>query len=87
MEPIAISVLSALSLSLSVALFLTARYYKTKLEHDRSFLLEQIRVAEKKPAPTLEAETLLHDLTRQGSAVVRLEVVDARNLMLRSPRS
>lgn len=34
----------------------------------------------------ITAADLLHDLTR-GPAVVRIEVIDAKNLFLRSPRS
>lgn len=39
----------------------------------------------KEPQLTLSAEDLLHDLTR-GPAVLRVEVIDAKNLLLRSPR-
>lgn len=35
---------------------------------------------------TMSAEDLLHDLTR-GPAVLRVEVIDAKNLFLRSPRT
>ncbi len=38
------------------------------------------------PKPTLTAEQLLHDLTTSGQAVIRVEVIDAKNLFLRSPR-
>ncbi len=34
----------------------------------------------------LTAQDLLHDLTRRGAAVLKVEVIDAANLMLRSPR-
>ncbi len=37
------------------------------------------------PQLTVSAEALLHDLTR-GPAVVRIEVIDAKNLLLRRPR-
>ena len=39
----------------------------------------------KTPVPSLDAEQLRHDLTR-GAAVVKIEVIDAKNLLLRSPR-
>ncbi len=34
----------------------------------------------------LTAQDLLHDLTRRGAAIIKVEVIDAANLMLRSPR-
>ncbi len=34
----------------------------------------------------LTAQDLLHDLTHRGSAILKVEVIDAANLMLRSPR-
>lgn len=37
------------------------------------------------PTPTFGAEELLHDLTR-GPALVRVERVDASNLLIRSPK-
>ncbi len=48
-------------------------------------LKEDAEKAKKEPALTLGAEQLLHDLTR-GPAVVRVEVIDVKNLLLRSPR-
>lgn len=38
------------------------------------------------PKPTLGAEDLLHDLLSQGQAILRVEVIDPTNLILRSPR-
>ncbi len=35
----------------------------------------------------LSAQDLLHDLTRHGAGILRIEVIDPANLMLRSPRS
>jgi len=42
----------------------------------------------KKPPKRLDvtAQDLLHDLTRNGTAVLRVEVIDPANLLLRSPR-
>ncbi len=40
----------------------------------------------REPVLTMAAEDLLHDLTR-GPAVIRVEVIDAKNLFLRSPRT
>lgn len=40
----------------------------------------------KPPQLTLSAEDLLHDLTTRGVAVLRVEVIDPTNLLLRSPR-
>ena len=39
----------------------------------------------REPVLTMAAEDLLHDLTR-GPAVLKVEVIDAKNLFLRSPR-
>ncbi len=44
------------------------------------------RAARKQPALAIEARDLIHDLTKRGSAVLRVEVIDAANLLLRSPR-
>lgn len=49
--------------------------------------VRRIKEARKRPAPTLTAEELLHDLTRRGYAVLKVEVIDADNLFLRSPRA
>lgn len=38
-----------------------------------------------KAQPTLDAEQLLHDLTR-GPSLVRISVIDPSNLMIRSPK-
>lgn len=38
-------------------------------------------------AATLDAQQLIHDLTRNGAAIVKIEVVDPANLLLRSPRT
>ena len=35
----------------------------------------------------LNAQDLLHDLTTRGSTILRIEVIDQTNLLLRSPRS
>ena len=40
----------------------------------------------KAPQPTLTAEQLLHDLLAGGQAILRVEVIDPTNLLLRSPR-
>ncbi len=34
----------------------------------------------------ISAQDLLHDLTRKGSAILKVDVIDAENLLLRSPR-
>jgi hypothetical protein len=42
-----------------------------------------------RPAPKRHdstAKDLLHDLTRRGNAILRVEVIDPENLILRSPR-
>ncbi len=43
----------------------------------------------KKPPPRLDesALDLLHDLTRRGAAILKVEVIDPAGLMIRSPRS
>lgn len=45
-----------------------------------------LRPRKKKQKYDLTAQDLLHDLTRRGQAILRVEVIDAANLMLRSPR-
>ncbi len=50
------------------------------------FLLVKQRKSPRKPQLSLSAEDLLHDLTRSGAAVLRVEVINPANLMLRSPR-
>lgn len=71
METILVVSLVALSLSLAANAMQAKRYRESK----------------KKPVPTTSAEDLLHDLTRRGFAVLRVEVVDPDNLFLRSPRA
>lgn len=51
-----------------------------------AFQLYLAKIKKKKPKPDLSASDLLHDLTRRGQAIVRVEVMDATNLFLRSPR-
>ena len=60
-------------LVLSLAANLVQAYFFAKKQRKRQ------------PVLTMAAEDLLHDLTR-GPAVVRVEVIDAKNLFLRSPR-
>lgn len=50
------------------------------------FLAYIARTLKKKPRPDTTAADLLHDLTRRGQAIIRVEVIDPANLMLRSPR-
>lgn len=38
-----------------------------------------------KPLKSLDATSLLHDLTRNGEAVIRVTVVDPESIFLRSP--
>ena len=45
-----------------------------------------LRRKAKPPQPTLTAEELLHDLLGRGQAILRVEVIDPTNLILRSPR-
>jgi hypothetical protein len=53
-----------------------------------AYLYALLRRSRRKPGPvpTLEAEQLLHDLTANGQAVLRVTVIDPRNLLLRRPR-
>lgn len=51
-----------------------------------AILLRKQKKTPRKPQLSLSAEDLLHDLTRSGSAVVRLEVIDPANLFLRRGR-
>ena len=38
------------------------------------------------PRLDVSASDLLHDLTRRGTSIVKIEVVDVSNLLLRSPK-
>jgi hypothetical protein len=51
-----------------------------------AFQAHQARQLKRKPKLDLTAQDLLHDLTRRGGAMLRVEVIDPANLMLRSPR-
>ena len=66
-----LAVLLALSFAGNLALFLLLRHKKKT----------------KKPTLDQTAGDLLHDLTRRGQAILRVEVIDPANLLLRSPRS
>lgn len=46
------------------------------------------RLRPKKQTPKLDigAQDLLHDLTARGQAILRVEVIDPANFLLRSPR-
>lgn len=46
-----------------------------------------LRINKKKPRLDTSALDLLHDLTRRGGAVLKVEVIDPANLLLRSPKS
>lgn len=50
------------------------------------FQLFMLRNAKKRPKPTLAAEDLLHDLTAHGHAVIKVNVIDPANILLRSPK-
>lgn len=52
-----------------------------------AFQVYVARANKKKPRLDVSAQDLLHDLTRRGGAVLRVEVIDPTNLMLRSPRT
>jgi hypothetical protein len=56
------------------------------LESERLATAKALAEAKKAPAPTLEAQQLLHDLTA-GGAIVRLECLNPADLLLRSPKS
>jgi len=45
-------------------------------------LVLKLRAARKKPQPTTEASQLLHDLTANGGALVRLTVMDPEGLLM-----
>ena len=70
MEPISGFLAVAFALSLALNSF---QYYLAKS-------------LKKKPRPDTTAADLLHDLTRNGHAILRVEVIDPANLFLRSPR-
>lgn len=75
LDPIWILATTSVALLVFVALnFVVARAHKKK-------------PAEKPADYTVDAQTLIHDLTRHGSAVVRIEVVNLSDVLLRSPRT
>jgi len=49
-------------------------------------LVFRLRKARRTPKYDLSAQDLLHDLTRRGVSILRVEVIDPAGLMLRSPR-
>lgn len=49
-------------------------------------LYEETQAKIKEPKLDITAQDLLHDLTRRGGAVLKVEVIDPTNLLLRSPR-
>ncbi len=69
----------SLLLGMSCALNVWGALYLKKFQ-------SQVDAAKKRPAPTLTAEELIHDLTR-GPAVVRIERIDSTELFMRSPRA
>lgn len=38
------------------------------------------------PRLDVTAQDLLHDLTKRGAAIIKVDVIDPSNLLLRSPR-
>ncbi len=50
------------------------------------FQVYRARINKKRRAPDITAQDLLHDLTRRGGAVIRVEVIDQAAFFLRSPR-
>ena len=50
------------------------------------FLLHKQKKTPRKPQLSMGAEDLLHDLTKSGSAILRVEVIDPAQLYLRRPR-
>ena len=79
MEVIGITLLLGLSLALNVA----GALYLRRLERQH---LAELEAAKKKPAPTVTAEEILHDLTA-GASLIRVERINPENVFLRSPRT
>jgi len=50
------------------------------------FLAYRLRKTRRVPKFDVSAQDLLHDLTRRGVSILRVEVIDPAGLMLRSPR-
>ena len=46
------------------------------------YLILRLRALRKKPAPTLEAAQLMHDLTVNGGALLQVRVLDPEGLFL-----
>ncbi len=51
-----------------------------------TYLLRTNKKKKPEPVPDITAQELLHDLTRQGSAVLRIQVLNTADILLRSPR-
>ncbi len=49
-------------------------------------LLLLLRNPKRKKKLDITAQDLLHDFTRRGASILRVEVIDPSSLMLRSPR-
>ncbi len=47
----------------------------------------QLEAQKKRPAPTLSAEEILHDLTATGRTMLRIERINEADVFLRSPRT
>jgi hypothetical protein len=82
----ALALLLGFSVLGNAALYLQMRRFRDQNAGALSTLHEEyakeLEKAKKAPAPTLTAEELIHDLTA-GSAVVRIERLNAADLFLR----
>ena len=75
-------VLLAISLGLNAHLFIQNRL----LASDIDTLETKVKELKKAPAPTIEAQQMLAEIA-SGSAVLKIEVLDAAGLLYRRPQA
>lgn len=77
-------------LVLSIGFNVFQGYACAVLKRHKLQLREDLESAKKAPpaAPKLDvsAQDLIHDMTRRGHAIVRIEILDPSSILLRSPR-
>ena len=82
----ALALLLGVSVLGNVGLYFQWKHVRACLKASTATFAAELEKARKAPAPTLSAEELLHQMTTQGSAIVRIECLNPADLFLRSPR-
>lgn len=70
----------------NIFLYSQLRAARQSAKDDAKAFAEELEKARKAPAPTLTAEQLLHQMTANGAAILRVECLNPNDLFLRSPR-